>query len=203
MARPYALREITLKLGSKEFQCWVKSYRLEADTPTTEWQTLCPSGTGTVAGVTTFNLTVSGYNEHDGGQKSLSWFLLNNDGDKETFEIVDNGIKISGEVTIVPPQLGGTVGELSEFDLTFPLSGKPTISADPLSAPKNKSAVLPGDVFPVDAAVTTVANLAAAGYKAASTEAWAAGEKFKVGTVEAKWSGTAWAAPTKADDAAA
>jgi len=193
MAKPYALKSISFTIGGTAMECWLEGYTLSATTPTLEWDSLCPSGTGSVNGVTRYELEVKGLHDWSAGQTSLGWYLLNHDGERAQFSLTDNGVKADGTLTVVPPSIGGDVNALSKFNLKFPVVGKPTITSDAASAPRDKFAVLPGDVFPADAAVTAYGQLTGAGYIPASTNTWSTGQKFTVGSVIANWSGSAWA----------
>lgn len=196
-AQPYALTEITLTIDGAQYECAITGYDLQENSSTIEWATMCPSGKGSVDAAGSYTLELSGYNDWHPG--SLSWFLQKNAGKQAAFTLTDNGLKATGTLVVKRGGAGGKVNTLSEFTVTLPVVGVPTITEDPASLPAAgvKGAVQAGDRF-YEPTITAsdapnAAKLAGLGYTATGAK-WAAGKSFSVSGFAFHWSGTAFAA---------
>lgn len=103
--------------------------------PTSATQTWTPiSGKAqTKGGATAWSLQVT--IGQDFALKALWRYLWENEGKSATFQIKpagDTGPAFAGTINSLPaPQLGGDADAVATADITFPLAGKPTVTAWP------------------------------------------------------------------------
>ena len=132
---------LSLKIGagaSKSFSCWAKTAMIEASPgDTIEYPTLSAGCTYKSAGATSYDLHLIGVQDWDAGAVSgLAAFLDANDGATAAFWLNAHGPAgtaatatapaKAGTCTLIAPSYGGTVGEYAEFDVTLPVTGKPS-----------------------------------------------------------------------------
>lgn len=151
---------LSLKIGaaaSKTFSCWAKTAMIEAEPgDTIEYPTLSAGCTYKSAGPTTYTLHLIGVQDWDPAAASgLAPYLDSNDGATAAFWLNAHGpagtaASVSapakaGTCTLIAPSYGGTVGEYAEFDVSLPITGKPsTVTTG--TAPAILDALVAGDV---------------------------------------------------------
>lgn len=125
----FVARSIIFKLGTTAYECAVTSVVLQPDTPVQVTTTMCPDGTLSDVGETSWSLT--GTANVDWHAASLYAFLIDHAGENVAFELHPTGEatgKVVGTVTIVPPTATMTVNQWATFPFNLPLDGKPTFT---------------------------------------------------------------------------
>jgi hypothetical protein len=150
---------LSLKIGaaaSKTFSCWAKTAMIDANAgDTIEYPTLSAGCTYKSAGPTTYDLHLVGVQDWDPAAPSgLAAYLDANDGATAAFWINVHGPAgtaasvtapaKAGTCTLIAPSYGGNVGEFAEFDVTLPISGKPSLVTTG-TAPAILDALVAGD----------------------------------------------------------
>lgn len=120
-----------------EYNCDVHSVIVEASPgDDVTYQTLCPDGSYTRKGTTTYVLHLTGV--QDWAADGLSKFLWDNAGALATFTAQAHGAavvagpdtpSITGTVTLVEGSYGGEADAWAEFDVSLPCSGRPTLTS--------------------------------------------------------------------------
>jgi hypothetical protein len=141
MGTPLFMRDVSLKLSLvsggvyAEYNCDVHTAEI-VPTPGDDvtYATLCPTGSYSARGKTTYALHVVAaqtWDEADG----LAAFLWDHDGELANFQYQAHGDAVvpsaalpgmAGEVTLVAGNYGGEVDTYAEIDVTLPCSSKPT-----------------------------------------------------------------------------
>jgi len=151
MASPLFMRDVTLKLSlvsggtPVEYNCDVSTAEI---IPTAgdvvEYSTLCPSGSYSSRGKTSYALhlvAAQRWDEVDG----LAAFLWDHDGELANFQYQAHGDDVvpstampgfAGEVTLVAGAYGGAVDSWAELDVELACTSKPTkiVAAFPAAA---------------------------------------------------------------------
>lgn len=134
--KPFVLRSVLFQIDTTEYQCEVSNVTFTPTTSTQEYAVLCPNGSGTDMGATTWVMTVEGYGIYE--KTSLLDFMFTNQGSTATVTYQPKGATpgvdnptITATVTVPPPGLGGTVNEFSTFSVEFPVQGAPTMTWTP------------------------------------------------------------------------
>jgi hypothetical protein len=131
---------LSLKVGAgtaKTFTCLLKSASVDAAAgDTVEYPTLSAGCTYRQLGPTIYELHLVGVQDHDPSSSSgLSAFLDTNDGLAASFWLQAYGEAVAaapatpakaGSCVIAAGSYGGEVQTFAEFDVTLPISGKPT-----------------------------------------------------------------------------
>lgn len=103
-----------------------------------DYQTLCPSGTFSALGKTTYALHVVAVQKWDAA--GLATFLWTNDGALADFQYQAHGVLpgvtpsvdapgMAGQCRLVAGNYGGEAGTYAELDVTMPCAAKPTLVA--------------------------------------------------------------------------
>jgi hypothetical protein len=124
VSTPHILTEVTFTVDSSNYQCAVRRVQLTPNTPIQEYKVLCPGGSGTAAGNTTWQLEVEYYQNWD--DDDFARFLDENPGDTASFVFTQNGLTKSGNIIVVPGPVGGTVDEFATATVTLPVVGTPS-----------------------------------------------------------------------------
>jgi hypothetical protein len=144
---PLFMKTVTLTLleaggtgAGAEFNCNVKAATVEASPgDTVTYQTLCPDGTYSQPGATTYDLHLVGVQDWDA--PGLARFLDDNEGVACAFVVQAHGAGVApsvdkpaktGTCILVAPSYGGEVDNWAEFDVTLPIMGKPTTATAPV-----------------------------------------------------------------------
>lgn len=149
---------LSLKVGAgtaKTFPCTLKNASVDAAPgDTVEYPTLSASCTYRQLGATTYELHLIGVQDWDPSSTSgLAAFLFANDGATATFWLQAHGEAVAaapatpaqaGTLVLAAPSYGGEVNNYAEFDVTLPISGKPTLATTG-TAPAFMAAVDAGD----------------------------------------------------------
>lgn len=131
---------LSLKVGaaaSKTFTCTLKNASVDAAPgDTVEYPTLSTGCTYRQLGPTTYELHLVGVQDFDPASASgLAAYLDVNDGATASFWLQAHGEAVaaaattpakSGTCTLTAPSYGGEVANYAEFDVTLPISGKPS-----------------------------------------------------------------------------
>ena len=163
---------LSLKIGaaaSKTFSCWAKTAMIEAEAgDVIEYPTLSAGCTYKSAGATSYTLHLIGVQDWDAAAASgLAAYLDANDGATAAFWLNAHGPAgtaasvaapaKAGSCTLIAPSYGGTVGEYAEFDVSLPISGKPsTVTTG--TAPAILDALVAGDDEALAALLGTTAD---------------------------------------------
>lgn len=148
VTNPLFVKDASVKLTvtppgtAAEFNCDVHSVTVEA-TPGDDvtYQTLCPNGSYTRKGTTTYVLHLTGV--QDWATDGLSLFLWNHAGAQATALVQAHGATqapdashptMSMSVTLVEGSYGGEADTWAEFDVSLPCSGRPTLGVTLLAA---------------------------------------------------------------------
>ena len=155
---PLFMKEITLTLATVtppgtpvEFKCDTHLASIDAAAgDDVTYQTLCPDGTFSQRGVTTYVLHLVGVQNWDA--PGLARFLDENDGVELAFVYQAHGTAAPAEATPAKsgtcigqaPSYGGEAETWAEFDVELPISGKPlTVTTgtllDALALPEGKA----------------------------------------------------------------
>ena len=141
MTTPLFMRDVSLTLkliaaGTRvEFNCDAHLAEVIAEAgDTVEYQTLCPDGSFSSAGKSTYSLHIVA--AQDWSANGLARFLWENDGARAEFQYQPHGAAVvasddtpgmAGEITLVAPTMGGEADTYAELDVTMPCTGKPTL----------------------------------------------------------------------------
>lgn len=137
---PLFMRDVTLTLKlaagtATPFECDVSLAEILPEPgDDVTYATLCPEGSYSARGKTTYALHVVAVQRW--AADGLAAFLWNNDGELATFTYQAHGQDVvpsadvpgmSGEVTLLAGAYGGEVDTFAELDVTLPCSTKPTM----------------------------------------------------------------------------
>lgn len=141
MTTPLFMRDVSLTLkltaGSRvQFNCDVHLAEVLSEPgDTVEYQTLCPSGSFSSVGKTTYALHLVA--AQDWSTTGLARFLWDNDGAMAEFQYQPHGAAVipptpaqpgmSGNVRLIAPTMGGEADTYAELEVTLPCSAKPTL----------------------------------------------------------------------------
>jgi hypothetical protein len=131
---------LTLKLAAGtrvQFNCDVHLAEVLSEPgDTIEYQTLCPTGSFSSIGKTTYSLHLVA--AQDWSTTGLARFLWDNDGALADFQYQAHGVAaipptavlpgMSGSVRLVAPTYGGEADTYAELEVTLPCSSKPTLA---------------------------------------------------------------------------
>ena len=125
----YVVTEISLTFASgSSVACAVTEAAFVPTTPIRTASTLCPDGSITAAGNTTWGLRVSGHIDWTPG--SL-WRYLNDSAGSEVTAALDpdgsGAVTQSGTVILIPPTPSMKVNDFATFTVTLPVVGVVTI----------------------------------------------------------------------------
>jgi hypothetical protein len=125
-ASPFVLKDAVLKVGSDNFEASVSQVEITPTNSTTTWAGLTPTAVFSAVGASTWAVTFSGAQDWE-DEDSLANLLLDGEGDTETLDFypVNGGAGFRVTVTLVAPQIGGTVNGVPVFTVTLPVQGKP------------------------------------------------------------------------------
>lgn len=143
MTTPLFMRDVSLTLklisaGTRmQFNCDAHLAEVISEPgDTVEYQTLCPTGSFSAAGKTTYQLHIVA--AQDWSSTGLARFLWENDGARAEFQYQAHGVAaipptaalpgMAGIVTLVAPTYGGEADSYAELDVTMPCESKPTLS---------------------------------------------------------------------------
>jgi hypothetical protein len=143
MGSPLFMRDVqlTLKLSADavgapvEYNCDVSLVEI-IPTPGSDvtYSTLCPSGSYSSVGKTTYALHIVAAQDWDAAD-GLAAFLWDHDGELAAFTYQAHGAAtvpsaaepgMTGEVRLIAGNYGGAVDTYAELDVTLPCSSKPT-----------------------------------------------------------------------------
>ena len=144
MTTPLFMRDVSLTLkllpsgpSRVQYNCDVHLAEVIAE-PGDEvtYQTLCPTGTYSSVGKTTFALHLVA--AQDWSTTGLARFLFENDGALAEFQYQPHGSTVipptaalpgmAGTVRLIAPTMGGEADTYAELDVTLPCSSKPTLA---------------------------------------------------------------------------
>jgi len=141
MTTPLFMRDVSLTLklltGTRvEFNCDAHTAEIVAEPgDTKEYQTLCPSGSFSAAGKSTYALHIVA--AQDWSATGLARFLWENAGQLAEFQYQAHGAAVApadatpgmtGTVTLVDPSYGGEADEYAELDVELPCQSKPALA---------------------------------------------------------------------------
>lgn len=128
-AAGFVVKNVIFKLGTTAYECAVTNVQVTPTTPVQTTSTLCPDGTLSDTGRTTWALQVTANVDLTAG--SLYTFLNTHAGQDVAFEFHPDGgtAKWAGTVTVIP--VGGTFGvnTWASFTVTLPGDGQFTFTA--------------------------------------------------------------------------
>lgn len=142
MTTPLFMRDVSLTLkltaGSRvQFNCDVHTAEVVTEPgDTVEYQTLCPTGSFSSVGKSTYNLHIVA--AQDWSTTGLARFLWDNAGALAEFQYQPHGAAVipptaafpgmSGFVRLVEPTMGGEADTYAELDVELPCQAKPTLA---------------------------------------------------------------------------
>jgi hypothetical protein len=141
MTTPLFMRDVSLTLKlvtgtAAEFNCDAHTAEIVSNAgDTVEYVTLCPDGSYSSPGRTTYALHIVA--AQDWSSTGLARFLWENEGALATFTYQPHGADIdpsdtapgmSGEVRLIAPNMGGEADTYAELDVEMPCSSKPTLA---------------------------------------------------------------------------
>lgn len=144
MTTPLFMRDVSLTLkllpagpSRVQYNCDVHLAEVVAE-PGDEvsYRTLCPTGTFSSIGATTFGLHLVA--AQDWSTTGLARFLWENDGALAEFQYQPHGAAVipptaampgmTGTVRLIAPTMGGEADTYAELDVTLPCSAKPALA---------------------------------------------------------------------------
>jgi hypothetical protein len=144
MTTPLFMRDVSLTLKvlpagptRVQFNCDVHLAEV-VSTPgdTIEYQTLCPTGSFSSVGKTTYGLHIVA--AQDWSTTGLARFLWDNDGAQAEFQYQPHGAAVmpptaaqpgmTGIVRLIAPTMGGEADTYAELEVELPCSSKPTLA---------------------------------------------------------------------------
>lgn len=144
MTTPLFMRDVslTLKLVSGgvtrvQFNCDVHLAEVVSNPgDTVEYQTLCPTGSFSSVGKTSYDLHIVA--AQDWSTTGLARFLWDNDGALAEFQYQAHGVAaipptaalpgMSGQCRLISPTYGGEADTYAELEVTLPCSSKPSLA---------------------------------------------------------------------------
>lgn len=127
----YVVKQMTVKIDTKDYACAVTSVREVPNTPIQETQTACADGTKTDKGKTTWTIDVTA--NVDLAADSLYRLLTDpaNDGKAASLEYAPDALNHpdvvkTANVTLVPVGGDFTVNSWATFTVSLPVTGAPT-----------------------------------------------------------------------------
>lgn len=155
MTTPLFMRDVSLTLklttGTRvQFNCDAHLAEIVSNPgDTVEYQTLCPTGSFSYAGKTSYELHIVA--AQDWSATGLARFLWDNDGAVAEFQYQAHGIAampptagapgMAGTCTLVAPTYGGEADTVAELEVSMPCTAKPTLvtAAFPTTAEATKA----------------------------------------------------------------
>jgi hypothetical protein len=144
MTTPLFMRDVSLTLkllpsgpSRVQFNCDVHLAEVVSNPgDNVEYQTLCPTGSFSSVGKTTYDLHLVA--AQDWSTTGLARFLWDNDGALAEFQYQAHGAAsmpptaatpgMAGTVRLVAPTYGGEADTYAELEVTLPCSAKPTLT---------------------------------------------------------------------------
>ena len=128
---PFVMRNASVKFASTDFASTCTKARLVPDVPIQTVRTLTPDGVVQDVDSAVWSFEVSGLTDWETG--GLAAYLNTNSGTTVAVTLAPRvnvgNLKAVFNVIIIPAPFGGEQGEFGNFDLTMPVVGTPTFSA--------------------------------------------------------------------------
>jgi hypothetical protein len=125
------LKTIVFQLDGESFQCQIKSWKLNNNTPTGErLYAFCPDGETFEEGDPDYTLDLTFYS--DWRSNGISDFLTAHDQETVDFTLEHHGDEVdgsavawNGQVKLMAPSVGGDIRTTEMTEVTLPCIGKP------------------------------------------------------------------------------
>lgn len=144
--QPFVMRDVSLTLVKKgaatpvEYRCQLSQAQLTPAAASGGGQTLetfCSTYSSSGSTAATWTLDLGGFQAYK-DVTDLSIILFNDEGEEYTYTLLPEGGTISttnpgftGDVTLIPVQVGGTANQYATFTVSLPCLAKPTMLTTP------------------------------------------------------------------------
>lgn len=131
--KPIVLNNITLLIGTDNYEASVNKARLVPTTPVVKWKGMTPGSTVNLAGEPEWVLELGFAQDHETAN-SMSQYLLTNVGQEKTIALKpQKGTVATATYTvkalILPGPVGGDLDTTAVGDVSLPVNGQPVRSS--------------------------------------------------------------------------